>query len=105
MRVLRDSTNDLLKVDENYFSLSQIVDRVYEIVSKHSSNPGFDMPPWFYSGSPYADEILNIGIEPLKLKPKEFQPEFLPQSNNKNWKAKQPLWTKIFNCEEKLNEL
>lgn len=101
MRVLRDSTNDLLKVDDKYLSLSSLVDHIFNIVKQHSSNPGFDMPPWFYSCSPYADELIALGSDFIVDKPKEFRPEFLPQSTKKSWSSREPTWPTIFDCEIK----
>jgi hypothetical protein len=100
VRVLRDSRNNLLKVDEYYFSLSEVVDHVYTIVCQYSDNPGFDMPPWFFSGSPYADEILRLGITPIQHQVREFTPEFTPAARP-TWRANEPKWMSIFNSEEK----
>lgn len=98
--VLRDSKNNLLKVGNEFYSLSKLVDTVFEIVKQHSPNPAFHMPGWFYSGSPYGKEICDLGVEPLKDTPKEFIPEFVPPLG-KVWRSREPLWPKIFNCEVK----
>ena len=98
--VLRDSKNDLLKIGEDFYSLSKVTDKVFKIVSKHSDNPAFDMPGWFYSGSPYGKEILELQVKPLEQQPSEFQPEFVPKLG-KVWRAREPLWPQIFKCEVK----
>lgn len=98
--VLRDSKRDLLKVGNEFYSLSQLVATVIEIVKQHSSNPGFDMPGWFYSGSPYGKEIISLSVQPLKDKPTDFTPEFVPPLC-KVWRSREPLWPQIFNCEVK----
>jgi hypothetical protein len=97
--VLRDSRNNLLKVGNDFYSLSQVVDTVFEIVKQHSTNPAFDVPGWFYSGSPYEKEICALGIQPLKYKPTEFIPEFLPRYPQPPWRSREPMWPQIFNCE------
>lgn len=99
-QVLRDSRNNLLKVGNEFYSLSQLVDAVFEVMKQHSSNPAFDAPGWFYSGSPYGKEIYSLGIQPLKDTPTEFVPEFVP-SLGKVWRSKEPAWPQIFNCEVK----
>jgi hypothetical protein len=99
MRVLRDSRNNLLKVDNEFYSLSELVDKVYEIVKLHSSNPAFDMPSWFYSGSYYADEIKKLDVSPIET-PSEFVPEFVPKLG-KVWRARETKWPEIFGCEVK----
>lgn len=99
-KVLRDSRHNLLKVGNEFYSLSQLVDAVFEVVKQYSSNPAFDAPGWFYSGSQYGKEIYSLGIQPLKDAPTEFVPEFVP-SLGKVWRSKEPVWPQIFNCEVK----
>jgi hypothetical protein len=99
MRVLRDSRNDLLKVDDRFYRLSTLVDHVFEIVKQHSDNPGLDMPGWFYSGSPYADEIHNLSVE-IIAEPSDFFPEYVP-SLGKVWRSREPMWPQIFSCKVK----
>jgi hypothetical protein len=99
MRVLRDSENNLLKVDDVFYQLSTLVDCVFEIVKQRSDNPAFDMPGWFYSGSPYADEIHKLGVKPVNA-PNKFTPEFTPLLGN-IWRTREPMWPSIFNCEIK----
>lgn len=98
--VLRDSKNNLLKVGNNFYSPSQLVDTVFEIVKQHSSNPAFDTPGWFYSGSPYGKEIISIGVKTLEKEPDEFVPEFVPPLG-KVYRTREPIWPEIFNCEVK----
>jgi hypothetical protein len=99
MRVLRDSKNNLLKVDDVFYQLSELVDRTFDIAKQHSSNPVFDMPGWFYSGSPYADEIHKLGCESVE-NVNEFIPEFVPPLG-KVWRSREPMWPTIFGCEVK----
>lgn len=98
--VLRDSRNDLLKIGEDYYCLSQKTEAVFAIVKQHSSNPAFDMPGWFYSGSPYGKEILSIGVKALDNEPEEFVPEYVPPLG-KVYHTREPIWPEIFNYEVK----
>jgi hypothetical protein len=100
LEVLRDSKNNLLKVGNEFYTLSELFDSVFEIVKQHSKNPGFDTPGWFYSGSPYGKEIISIGVKPLEKEPAEFVPEFVPPLG-KVYRTREPIWPEIFNCEVK----
>ena len=99
MRVFRDVKNNLLKVDDVFYQLSELVDKVFDIVKQYSSNPAFDIPGWFYSGSPYADEIHKLGATPIE-NVNEFIPEFVPPLG-KVWRSREPIWPQIFNCKVK----
>lgn len=92
-RVFRGGS--LLLIDGHFYSLSDCVDLAYNaVVYSGSKNPAFDMPPWFYSGSPYADAILALGV--MRVKPPEaFQAEFVPKSAL-GWAARPPAWPEIF---------
>lgn len=97
MEVLRDSRNNLLKVGENYYCLSELIDTAFYIVKRNSDNPAFDMPSWFYSGSPYGENILKLGVNPIEETPSEFIPEYVPKLG-KVWRSREPAWPQIFDC-------
>ena len=77
-RVLRGG--EVVVVDGQAYSLRDLVDASYAMVKGlGSKNPGSDMPPWFYSGSPYADQIKALGVQPIPV-PENFSAEWLSQS-------------------------
>lgn len=80
-----------LKVGKDFYVLSDLVEAAYELVSKTSDNPGFDMPQWFYSGSPYGTQIRALGVLSCQP-PDEFIPEFLPQSEKQPWNRHASWW-------------
>ncbi len=67
MFVTRNS-NDQVCANGNWYDLQELVNAAYNRAKKAGSkNPAFDIPSWFYTGSPYANEIVALGcttIEP-----------------------------------------
>ncbi len=83
-----------------WYTLSDLVNTVFELVkASGSGNPAFDMPSWFYTGSPYADEIEKIGCKQVP-EPATYRVEVVPKLG-KVWRARDPMWPTIFNCEVK----
>jgi hypothetical protein len=83
------------------YSLFALVNKAFDIVkASGSNNPAFDMPPWFYTGSPYADAIVNLGCEEL-TPPDIYMVECVPPLGNV-WRSREPAWAKIFNVDVKL---
>lgn len=87
--VFRGETH--LKVGQDFYVLSDLVEAAYKLVSKSSDNPGFDMPQWFYSGSPYGAQIRALGVSPCQ-EPNDFRPEYLPQSEKHPWNRHASWW-------------
>lgn len=78
-RVMRGG--EVVVVDGHAYNLRDLADASYATVKGlGSKNPGFDMPMWFFTGSPYADQIKALGVQPMPV-PDDFCAEYLPQSN------------------------
>jgi hypothetical protein len=89
MRVLRG--RDCVVVDERAYSLAALTEAAYQwAVCAGSTNPAFDMPGWFYSGSPYAEQIKALGV-PCGDVPDDFCPEYVP-TPAKLWRSRPTLW-------------
>jgi hypothetical protein len=96
MSVFRTDTGQIC-ANGKWFDLRALVDTAFERVRAWGSdNPGFDAPNWFYTGSPYADEIVALGCAGVDA-PKEYRIESVPPLG-KVWRSRDPLWPVIFNC-------
>ena len=77
--------------DERAYALSELAQKTYEMtIAAGSNNPGFDLPAWFFTGSPYAEQIEALGCTPCEV-PKNFRAEYIPDLG-KVWRARRPLW-------------
>jgi hypothetical protein len=96
MQVIRTDTGHIC-ANSKWFLLDDLVDTVFEqIKAWGSNNPAFDAPGWFYTESPYADEIVALGCAEINP-PKEYRIECVPRLG-KVWRSREPLWPEIFNC-------
>ena len=82
---------EYLKVGGDFYNLHDLGDAAFELVKQTSTNPGFDLPPWFYSGSPYAEQIRALGVPPCAA-PASFVPEYLPQTDRQLWNRHASWW-------------
>jgi len=60
------------------------------VVASGSNNLGFDMPGWFFTGSPYAEQIKALGVAAQDI-PSDFVAEVVPDLG-KVWRARQTIW-------------
>lgn len=93
MKVLRG--NNAIVVGESSFGLSRLTDLAFEEAKSYGSdNPAFHMPGWFYSDSPYGEQILALAerhnVEPAPI-PKDFIPEYVPKLGYV-WRTTEPKW-------------
>lgn len=100
IRVFRDSTNDCLLIDGVPYSIMTLRDAVIEKLRPHTKNIGYNIPPFFYSGSPYADAMLALGVDPKDEVPDNFRAEWVPQSTKPAAMSQNQIWPKIFNVEK-----
>lgn len=99
MNVIRTDTSHIC-ANGNWYRLKDLVERAFEIVKESgSNNPGFDTPSWFYTGSPYANEIVALGCDTTN-EPANYRIECVPRLG-RVWRSREPAWPKIFNCEVK----
>lgn len=97
--VVRTNTGHIC-ANGKWYSISALVDRAFGIVTASGSrNPGFDMPHWFYTGSPYGDEIESLGCAEV-APPTEYRKEYVPELGTV-WRSREPAWPSIFNCKVK----
>lgn len=88
-KVLRGG--DWIVIGDIAYSLRALASAAYVMVcDAGSDNPGFDMPNWFYTGSPYAAQIIGLGISPESI-PCDFVPEIVPDLG-RVWRSRRPLW-------------
>ena len=100
--VVRTDTGHIC-ANGKWYTLSALSDKALaRVTASGSKNPGFDMPPWFYTGSPYADEIESLGCAEV-TPPTEYRKEHVP-ALGVVWRSREPAWPSIFNCEVKPSE-
>jgi hypothetical protein len=98
--VMRTNTGHIF-VNGKCYNLFALVNKAFAIVkASGSNNPAFDMPPWFYTGSPYADAIVNLGCKEV-APPTSYKVECVPELG-KVWRSREPAWPKIFNVDVEL---
>jgi len=96
MTIVRTDTGHIC-ANGSWYNLHDLVDTVFERVKAWgSNNPGFDTPNWFYTGSPYADEIVALGCSEVDA-PANYRIECVPRLG-KVWRSREPMWPEIFNC-------
>jgi hypothetical protein len=93
-----DHTNTIL-VDEKYYNLRECVDLAYQ---KVRANNSYGMSPFFYSGSPYGQSIVDLGALEI-TRPIGFRPSFLPHDGKRPAMA-QMKWATIFNVDPDLHD-
>lgn len=96
MTVVRTDTGHICS-NGRWYNLRDLVDTAFERVRAWGSdNPAFDAPNWFYTGSPYADEIVALGCAEVDA-PKEYRIESVPRLG-KVCRSREPQWPVIFGC-------
>lgn len=100
-RVARDSTKNCILIDDVSYSISALRDAAIEKLRPHTKNIGYHMPPFFYTGSPYADAMLALGVEPMGKIPKNFKAECVPRATTPAAMSQNQIWPKIFNVNKK----
>jgi len=77
----------------------------FKIVSEHPltrGNPGYHMPPIFYSGSPYGHIIANLGAKEIEP-PEEYSVAYVPCHPHFQW-WESKVWPDVF-AEEQRDEI
>ena len=98
MNVIRTNTGHI-RANGKWFLMADILESTFSTIEKAgSNNPAFDSPPWFYSGSPYADAICALGCAETDA-PEEYLVEYVPPLG-KVWRAREPAWPTIFGVAE-----
>lgn len=111
--VYRDSGTNCLLIDDIPYSLSSMVEFVYNklIVKSTTCSNGktyhiyADYPPLFFSGSPYGAYLLSLGLTPLKEIPNNFSPEYLlkigkkPAMASTKWATILGLDSSLYYCD------
>jgi hypothetical protein len=98
MKVIRTDT-DHIRANGKWFRRADLVDKVFtKLKAAGSDNPALDAPPWFYSGSPYADAICALGCAEVEA-PKKYSVEYVP-ALGEVWRARKPAWPEIFGVAE-----
>ena len=78
-------------VDGKAYDLRDCTEVAAELTRKSGSNNiAFDMFPWFFTGSPYADQIIDLGVTPQAV-PDDFIAEYIPDLG-KVWRSRQTIW-------------
>lgn len=100
-RVMRASS--YIKVDDKWFHLHALANAAFNKVKQSGySNAAFHAPPFFYTGSPYGDAILELGVEPI-AEPVFERIECVPQDRKMSaTPTGRPHWPQIFNVDPSL---
>lgn len=102
-RVQRTNTGHLV-VDGKWYWLQDVADAAYKkLKAAGSSNPAFDMPPLFFTGSPYGDAVHRLGCTEVRP-PKTYRVEYVPHGGRKPWRAISPIWPEVFGLDAKAYE-
>ena len=105
IKVIRTDTGHI-KVGDTWFTVQSLVDAAFDKVkAAGSTNPAFDQPPFFYSGSPYGDAILTLGCTPMESGPKDFKVEWVCHDGKKPWRSRDPIWPELFAVDQALYEV
>jgi hypothetical protein len=90
-----------MRVGVKWFRLRDLGDAAHaRLVAGGSDNPGFDMPPFFRSGAPYGEQLLALGC-PEVSPPASYAVEWVPQFDHAPWRARLPIWPRIFGVNQK----
>lgn len=100
-RVKRDSTRNCILIDGVPYQLSTLRDAAIKKLKPHTKNVGYNMPPFFYTGSPYADAMLALGVTPMHEIPSGFQVECVPQATKPAAMSQNQIWPQVFNVNKK----
>ena len=90
--------DNLIVVDDYAYDLKRLYDAAYQRCV-NSGGTAFDMPPFFYTGSPYGKEIKTLaktaGIEPQEI-PSDMDKAIVPHFDRKVWTTREPMWRQLF---------
>lgn len=93
-RVVRTDTEHV-RVDGVWFRTFDLRDALEDIVrAAGSRNVAFDMPPALYTGSPWADVLLSLGVAPVTA-PRDWRAVAVPRLG-KVWRSRCPLWETLW---------
>jgi hypothetical protein len=94
-----------LRVDDRWFTVQSVADAAYRRLEEAgSSNPAFDAPPFCFTGCPYADAILALGLPYTLTPPESATVEYVPHDGKKPWRAREPIWPAVFGVDATLYE-
>jgi len=96
MRVVRGGAH--IRIDGAFYLLRDLTrasDKKLEAAGV--KYPGSHRPPFFRSGSPYADALLSLGVSPITL-PNGFVPEHVPHLDKPlpGFEVSDKIWATIF---------
>ena len=96
MRVIRGGIH--ICIDGTFYllhDLTRAADKKLEAAG--IKYPGSHRPPFFRSGSPYADALLTLGVSPVTL-PNEFVAEHVPHLDKPlpGFEKSDKIWATIF---------
>jgi hypothetical protein len=95
VRVLRTDTGHIV-IDGKWFPLMALRDQLEAmLIAAGSRNVAFDMPPAFFTGSPFGPLLLDLGV-PEVSPPQTFRVEFVPIFDEEPWRAFEPMWKRLW---------
>ncbi|MCU0909770.1 MAG: hypothetical protein MUE98_00050 [Rhodobacteraceae bacterium] len=101
--VIRTDTEHM-RVSGKWFRTADLADAAFDLVRRAGSeNPAFDMPPFFYTGSPYGEALLALGVAPCDPPP-SYRVMFTPHFGKSPWWRRAPIWPSVFGVDPALNE-
>lgn len=104
LEVVRFDTEHLW-VKGRWFSVHDVADAALSaVVAAGSRNPAFDMPPFCYSGCPYADAILALGCDEISPAPDTARAMLTPHDGKKPARCREPIWPEVFGVDQDLYE-
>lgn len=95
--VVRCDHTNTISVGEKYYNLKECVDLAYKKVRDNNS---YEMPPFFYTGSPYGKSISDLGAVEI-TRTSGFRPSFIPHDGKRPALATM-AWANIFNVDPDL---
>lgn len=101
--VIRTDTGHL-RVGNKWFAVQDVSAAAFEAVrAAGSTNPAFDMPPFCFTGCPYGEAILKLGVQEVAA-PTHYQVQYVPHDGKKLWRAREPIWPRVFGLDPSLYE-
>lgn len=99
--VVRTNTGHVF-VGQRCFRLRDLGNAAYrKVVDAGSSNPAYDLPPFFWTGSPYGEAILLLNCAQVDP-PSHWLIEHVPRGSRRPWKSHRPIWPEVFGVDPDL---
>lgn len=103
LKVRRTDTGHIA-VGDKFFCMSEIYDAAEEkLRAAGAKNIPFNMAPFFYTGCPYGQAIMDLGVSEVS-RPRFFRVEVVPHDGKRPFRFHEPIWPEVFGLDQSLYE-